>query len=42
LGPQDKGKIDLSKAKEVTFGASYYFPEDFDFVLGGKLPGVCE
>jgi len=36
-GPDD---VDLKTAKEVTFGYSAYFPEDFDFVKGGKMPGV--
>jgi hypothetical protein len=36
------GGIDLTKAKEVTFGYSVFFPEGFDFVMGGKLPGLCE
>jgi len=31
--------VDLSTAKEATFGYSVYFPEGFKFQLGGKLPG---
>ncbi|KAG5461657.1 MAG: hypothetical protein BJ554DRAFT_6112 [Olpidium bornovanus] len=30
----------LSKAKQVSLEYSVYFPEDFDFVRGGKLPGL--
>jgi len=37
LGPE---AVDLSLAKELTFSYSAYFPRDFDFVSGGKLPGV--
>lgn len=33
--------VDLTTAKEATFGYSVYFPDDFDFVKGGKLPGLC-
>ncbi|EKM83147.1 hypothetical protein AGABI1DRAFT_34922 [Agaricus bisporus var. burnettii JB137-S8] len=36
-GPED---VDLTTAKEATFGYSVYFPEGFDFVKGGKLPGL--
>lgn len=36
-GPAD---VDISTAKEATFGYSIYFPEGFDFVKGGKLPGI--
>ncbi|GLB36907.1 hypothetical protein LshimejAT787_0311940 [Lyophyllum shimeji] len=32
--------VDLSAAKEVTFGYSVMFPAGFDFVMGGKLPGI--
>ncbi|KAJ3525829.1 hypothetical protein NMY22_g10409 [Coprinellus aureogranulatus] len=32
--------VDLTKAKEATFGYSVYMPADFDPVLGGKLPGL--
>lgn len=34
--------VDLTTAKEATFGYSVFFPEGFDFNLGGKLPGLCE
>lgn len=33
--------VDLTTAKEATFGYSVYFPTGFDFVKGGKLPGLC-
>ncbi|KAF9533680.1 hypothetical protein CPB83DRAFT_890147 [Crepidotus variabilis] len=32
--------IELSNAKNVTLEYSVFFPEDFDWVLGGKLPGL--
>jgi len=32
--------VDLTTAKEATFGYSVYFPEGFDFQKGGKLPGL--
>ncbi|KAF8162775.1 hypothetical protein B0H34DRAFT_651893 [Crassisporium funariophilum] len=32
--------VDLSSAKEATFGYSVYFPKGFAFQLGGKLPGL--
>lgn len=32
--------VDLTTAKEATFGYSVFFPEGFDFVKGGKLPGL--
>lgn len=38
-GPSD---VDLTTAKEATFGFSVMFPDGFDFVLAGKLPGFCE
>jgi hypothetical protein len=38
LGPAN---VDLSTAKEATFGYSVFFEEGFDFNLGGKLPGIC-
>jgi hypothetical protein len=38
-GPQD---VDLTNAKEATFGYSVFFPQGFDFVRGGKLPGFCK
>jgi hypothetical protein len=34
--------VDLSTAKEATFGYAVYFPDGFGFQLGGKLPGLCE
>jgi hypothetical protein len=36
-GPSD---VDLTTAKEATFGYSVFFPEDFEFKKGGKLPGL--
>jgi len=35
-GPEN---IDLTTAKEATFGYSVMFPEGFEWVKGGKLPG---
>jgi len=32
--------VDLTIAKEVTFGYTAYFPDGFDFVKGGKVPGL--
>ncbi|KXN90399.1 hypothetical protein AN958_04268 [Leucoagaricus sp. SymC.cos] len=32
--------VDLSTAKEALFSYSVYFPSGFDFVKGGKLPGL--
>ncbi|MBW0460811.1 hypothetical protein O181_000526 [Austropuccinia psidii MF-1] len=32
--------INLAQAKSVTFSYSVFFPKDFDFVKGGKLPGL--
>jgi hypothetical protein len=37
-GPED---VDLTTAKEATFGYSVYFEEGFQFNMGGKLPGLC-
>ena len=34
--------VDLTTAKEATFGYTAYFPSGFDFVKGGKVPGLCE
>ena len=34
--------VDLSTAKEATFGYSVFFPKGFEFQLGGKLPGLCK
>jgi hypothetical protein len=36
------GAIDLTTAKEATFGYSVYFEDGFDFQKGGKLPGLCK
>lgn len=33
--------VDLTTAKEATFGYTAYFPSGFDFVKGGKVPGLC-
>jgi hypothetical protein len=38
-GPAD---VDLTAAKEATFGYSVYFPNGFAFNKGGKLPGFCK
>ncbi|KAI0689832.1 hypothetical protein BC835DRAFT_1282103 [Cytidiella melzeri] len=35
-----EGPIDVTKAKELTYGYTVLFQEGFDFVKGGKLPGV--
>ncbi|KJA21065.1 polysaccharide lyase family 14 protein [Hypholoma sublateritium FD-334 SS-4] len=32
--------VDLTTAKEATFGYSVFFPTGFDFNKGGKLPGL--
>ncbi|GAA5975727.1 hypothetical protein JCM11641_005849 [Rhodosporidiobolus odoratus] len=32
--------LNLSEATNVTFSYSVFFPADFDFVKGGKLPGL--
>ncbi|KZT18836.1 polysaccharide lyase family 14 protein [Neolentinus lepideus HHB14362 ss-1] len=32
--------VDLTTAKETTFGYRVWFPSGFDFVKGGKLPGL--
>lgn len=37
-GPES---VDLTTAKEATFGYSVMFPEGFEWVMGGKLPGLC-
>lgn len=34
--------VDLTTAKEVTFGYSVMFDKNFQFTKGGKLPGLCE
>ncbi|GAA5877385.1 hypothetical protein JCM3774_003582 [Rhodotorula dairenensis] len=33
-------KLDISTAHNVSFSYSVFFPADFDFVKGGKLPGL--
>lgn len=37
---QGPGNVDLTTAKEVTFGYSVFFPKGFAFNMGGKLPGL--
>jgi hypothetical protein len=37
-GPED---IDLTAAKEATFAYTVLFPEGYEWVKGGKLPGFC-
>ncbi|KAH8100339.1 hypothetical protein BXZ70DRAFT_184907 [Cristinia sonorae] len=32
--------VDLTTAKEATFGYTAFFPSRFDFVKGGKVPGL--
>ncbi|KAJ7905776.1 hypothetical protein B0H14DRAFT_2327333 [Mycena olivaceomarginata] len=32
--------LDMTTAKTLTFGYSVFFDEDFDFNMGGKLPGL--
>jgi len=39
IGPKE---VDLTDAKEMTFGYSVFFPKGFNFQLGGKLPGAGE
>lgn len=34
--------VDLTTAKEVTFGYALWFEEGFAFNKGGKLPGLCK
>lgn len=34
--------VDLTTAKEATFGYAVMFPAGFKFVKGGKLPGICK
>ncbi|RXW16035.1 hypothetical protein EST38_g9819 [Candolleomyces aberdarensis] len=34
------GPLNLENAKEATFGYSVFFPQGFNFQLGGKLPGL--
>jgi hypothetical protein len=38
-GPED---VDLTLAKEATFGYSVMFEEGWESNMGGKLPGLCE
>ncbi|KZV83509.1 hypothetical protein EXIGLDRAFT_625522 [Exidia glandulosa HHB12029] len=33
------GPVDLTTADQILFSYAVWFPPDFDFVLGGKLPG---
>jgi len=33
--------VDLTLAKEATFGYSVMFEEGYDWNRGGKLPGFC-
>ena len=33
--------VDLTTAKEATLSYSVLFEDGFDFVMGGKLPGLC-
>lgn len=40
-GPKDS-KLDLTKAREISFGYSVKFSKGYAFNKGGKLPGVCE
>ncbi|KIO25566.1 polysaccharide lyase family 14 protein, partial [Tulasnella calospora MUT 4182] len=32
--------LDISKSNNVSMSYSVFFPKNFDFVLGGKLPGL--
>lgn len=34
--------VDLTTAKEATFGYTVMFEEGFEFNRGGKLPGFCK
>lgn len=34
--------VDLTTAKEATFGYTAYFAKGFNFVKGGKVPGLCK
>lgn len=36
----NNGRIDWKRANNVTLTYAVYFPADFDFVRGGKLPGL--
>ena len=35
-------EFDLTDAKEATLTYSVLFEDDFDFNMGGKLPGICQ
>jgi hypothetical protein len=37
-GPRN---VDLTRAKEATFAYSVMFEKDWEWNLGGKLPGFC-
>lgn len=37
-GPKD---VDLTTAREATFAYTVLFPQGFDWVKGGKMPGFC-
>lgn len=37
-GPED---VDLTTAQEATFAYTILFPEGYEWVKGGKLPGFC-
>jgi hypothetical protein len=37
-GPED---VDMTTAKEITFGYSVFFDKGYAFNKGGKLPGIC-
>lgn len=37
-GPED---VDLTTAREATFAYTVLFPEGFNWVKGGKIPGFC-
>lgn len=37
-GPED---ADLTTAREATFAYTVLFPQGFDWVKGGKIPGFC-
>jgi len=40
-GPKEEWEEQLPLASEVIFGYAVLFEEGFDFVKGGKLPGIC-
>jgi hypothetical protein len=37
-GPED---VDLTTAREATFAYTILFSQGFDWVKGGKIPGIC-